>query len=72
MRVHPRSTGPRGRERKEGGREGAAQGERSVLGERGGGRVAEAVGGWAAGARGEEGGVEQEEKTDEVSRPLDW
>lgn len=54
----------RGRESERKAGEGAAQGERSVLGERGG------RGGGGDGVAA--GGIEQEEKTDEVSRPLDW
>lgn len=61
----------RGRERGERkAGEGAAQGERSVLGERGG--VGRGAGGGRQGGSGGPGGIEQEEKTDEVSRPLDW
>jgi len=94
MRVHPRSAGPRGRERKEGGRgcgrandrfwwSGARGYTRDGRGRANGrqagrqaGRLAGREGvrarGCVGGKGGGRGGIEQEEKTDEVSRPLDW
>lgn len=66
MRVHPRSTGPRERERKEGGRGCGRANDRFWRSEAEGPR---GLKGRVPGAGGHRAGGK---KTDEVSRPLDW